>query len=108
MDLAAFVGTRCLAQNAAAGLIGRERCEMIIGRPARELAPFDGLKLAARELQRLFGRCGAGRETHDRLDEACDHATPKALTPKHLREARISPHASKCAACGYGSGAPLV
>ena len=62
MDRSAIVGARYFAQGPAARLIGRERFEMIIGCPARELAPFDGLELAARELQRFVGRCGTGRE----------------------------------------------
>jgi hypothetical protein len=47
---------------------------MIIGRPARELGPFDRLKLAVRELQRFFGQCGVGRQTQDHANDACDHA----------------------------------
>ena len=36
-----------LARGAAARLVGGESGEMIIGSPARELAPFDRLELAA-------------------------------------------------------------
>jgi hypothetical protein len=46
-DLCVIAGARRLARGAAARLIGRESGEMIIGRPARELAPFDRLELAA-------------------------------------------------------------
>ena len=42
-----MIGAPQLVRGAAARLIGRERGEMIIGRPARELAPFDRLELAA-------------------------------------------------------------
>ena len=41
------IGALGLARGAAARLIGGERGEMIIGRPARELAPLDRLELAA-------------------------------------------------------------
>jgi len=46
-NLRAIAGALCLARGAAARLIGGERGEMIIGRPARELAPLDRLELAA-------------------------------------------------------------
>ena len=74
-------GRRCavLRERLAARLIGCESGEMIIGGPARELAPFDRLELAACKFQRPFGRCGGGRETYDRADEACDHAAPRWL-----------------------------
>src|SRR5262249_32286472 len=62
-DLSAIVGTPYLAQSFAAGLISCESGEMIIGPPARELGPLDGLELAAREFQRPLGRCGVGRQT---------------------------------------------
>ena len=70
---------------------------MIIGSPAGKFAPFDRLELAAGEFQRLFGRCGVGRETqdrarYDRAGEACDNATPRGL-----RKSVIS-HANKCIA----------
>ena len=42
-----MIGAPQLVRGAAARLIGRERGEMIIGGPARELAPFDRLELAA-------------------------------------------------------------
>src|SRR5436190_19193793 len=78
---------------------------MVVGRPARELAPFDWLELAAREFQRLFSRCGAGREADDReirhrADEACDPATLMSL-----RKPPTSLHAHKCAATRNRSGA---
>ena len=44
-----------LAQGLAACLIGCECGEVIIGRPARELGPFDRLELAIRKFQRFFG-----------------------------------------------------
>src|SRR5262245_58605812 len=59
-DLPAIVGAPYLAQGLAAGLISCESGEMIIGPPARELGPFYGLELAAREFQRPLGRCGVG------------------------------------------------
>src|SRR5262249_12416736 len=71
-DLSAIVGTPHLAQSFAAGLISCESGEMIIGPPARELGPLDGLELAAREFQRPLGRCGVGRQT-------CDHAAPRGV-----------------------------
>ena len=88
------------AQGLAARLIGCESGEMIIRRPARELAPFDRLELAACEFQRLFGRCGAGRDIQNRADEACDHAALRSL-----RKPPISLHANKRVADGIGSGA---
>ena len=42
-----MIGAPQLVRGAAARLIGRERGEMIVGRPARELVPFDRLELAA-------------------------------------------------------------
>jgi len=60
-DLSAIVGAPYLPQGLAAGLISCESGEMIIGPPARELPPFDRLKLAARELHRFFGQCGVNR-----------------------------------------------
>jgi len=42
-----MIGAPQLVRGAAARLIGRERGEMIIGRPARELVPLDRLELAA-------------------------------------------------------------
>jgi hypothetical protein len=62
-----MVGAPYFAGGLAACQIGRERGEVIIGPPARELSPFDRLELAAWEFQRLlggfFGRCHAGRQT---------------------------------------------
>ena len=52
-DLSVILGARHLVRSPAAGLIGGESGEMIIRRPARELAPFDRLELAACELQRF-------------------------------------------------------
>ena len=49
-----IVAARPLAGGAAAGLVGREGSEMIIGCPARELAPFERLELAAGEFQRVL------------------------------------------------------
>jgi hypothetical protein len=46
-DRGVIVAARRLARGAAALPIGCESGEMIIGRPARELGPFDRLKLAA-------------------------------------------------------------
>ena len=46
-DRGVIVGARRLARGAAALPIGCESGEMIIGRPARELGPFDRLELAA-------------------------------------------------------------
>src|SRR5262245_15686044 len=66
---------------------------MIISRPAREVGPFDWFEPAACEFERSFGRCGGGRKTYQRPDEACDHATPKGLP-----ECAISLHARKCIA----------
>src|SRR5262249_19872778 len=40
-ELCALVRVPCLEHGPAAGLIGCESGEMIVGRPARELAPFD-------------------------------------------------------------------
>src|SRR5262249_26523285 len=57
IDRPAFVAELRFAQRLAAGLIGRECGEVIVGSPAGELAPFDWLELAARELERLVGRC---------------------------------------------------
>ena len=96
-DLHEIVGARSFARGVAAGLVGGEGGEMIIGSPAGKLAPFDRLELAAGEFQRLFGRCGVGRETqdrarYDRAGEACDNATPRGL-----RKSVIS-HANKCIA----------
>ena len=51
-----IVAARPLAGGAAAGLVGREGSEMIIGCPARELAPFERLELAAGEFQRVLFR----------------------------------------------------
>jgi hypothetical protein len=61
---------------------------MIIGRPAGELGPFDRLELAGREFQWFFGRCGTGRETQDRADEACDDA--------HRELSRARKHSNDC------------
>jgi hypothetical protein len=47
---------------------------VIIGRPTREVGPFDRLELAARKFQWFFGRCGIGRQTYDCADETCDDA----------------------------------
>ena len=66
---------------------------MIIGRPARELGPFDWFELAPCKFQPPFGRCGSGRETYDRADETCDYATPNGL-----RNRAISQHAKNCIA----------
>ncbi len=55
-DLGVIVAARPLAGGAAAGLVGREGSEMIIGCPARELAPFERLELAAGEFQRVLFR----------------------------------------------------
>jgi hypothetical protein len=106
-DLHEIVGARSFARGAAAGLIGRERGEMIIGSPARKLAPFDRLELAAGEFQRLFGRCGVGRETqdrarYDRAGEACDNATPRGLRKSVISHAnkRADSRASARLCCG--------
>jgi hypothetical protein len=55
-DLSALVAARLSAPGAATGLIGRERGQMIVGRPAREVAPLERLELAAGEFQRLLFR----------------------------------------------------
>ena len=92
--LAASSPQACLA----ACLIGCESGEMIVGRPARELAPFDRLEMAAREFQRFFGQCAGGRETDNRATQACgdDAARP-------LRKLPTSLHANKCTADRNGS-----
>src|SRR4051812_20976377 len=55
-EQSALVAARLSARGAAAGLIGGECCEMIVGRPARELAPLDRLELAGGRFQRLLLR----------------------------------------------------
>ena len=63
-DLSALVAARrLLPQRLAAGLIGCEGGEVVIGLPAHEVCPFDRLELAVRQFQRYFGRCGIGRAT---------------------------------------------
>jgi hypothetical protein len=71
---------------------------MIVGRPARELAPFDRLEMAAREFQRFFGQCAGGRETDNRAKQACDDDAPRPL-----RKLPTSLHANKCSADRNGS-----
>src|SRR5262245_16143725 len=63
---------------------------MIISRPAREVGPFDRLKLAAYELRRPLGRCGVSRKPYHRPDEAYDRA------PQKLGTRPISFFANKC------------
>jgi hypothetical protein len=70
---------------------------MIVGRPARELAPFDRLEMAAREFQRFFGQCAGGRETDNRAKQACDDDA------RPLRKLPTSLHANKCTADRNGS-----
>src|SRR6478609_3164031 len=55
-DQSALVAARLSARGAAAGLVGGEGGEMIVGRPARELAPFERLELAAGGFQRILLR----------------------------------------------------
>ena len=55
-DLSAIIAARPPPRGAAAGLIGGEGGEMIIGRPARKLAPLERLELAAGEFQRVLFR----------------------------------------------------
>src|SRR5262245_30149828 len=99
-DCCAIVGATCLAQGLTTRLVGGEGGEVIVGRPARELAPFERLELAACELHRPFGRCGGGRQTYDCAEEACDHATLGGLAKRPTRL-----HASKCTAGRNGSAA---
>ena len=68
LDRSVVVGPWNFAQSLAARPIRCECGQVIIGPPARELGPIDRLKLAVREFQRFFSRCGAGRETYDRAD----------------------------------------
>src|SRR5262249_16433293 len=99
-DRCAIVAAPHLAQGLAARLVSSESGEMIIGRPAPELAPLERLELAAGELHRPLGRCGPARQTYDCAEEACDHTTRSGLAKRPTRL-----HASKCTAGRNGSGA---
>src|SRR5262245_20918028 len=52
------------AHGLAAGLVGHESSEMIVGGPARKLAPFYRLKLAVCEFQRPASRCRGNGEPY--------------------------------------------
>src|SRR5262249_45107113 len=78
--------------------------EMIVVRPARELAPFDGLELAARKFQRPFGPCAGGRETDDRAKQACEDPAPRRA-PRPLCKLPTRLHANQCTADRNGSAA---
>ena len=67
--LFASIAASRFEEGLAAGLIGCVGRELIISRPARELAPFDRLELAVSELQRPFGESGRGRKTYHHADE---------------------------------------
>src|SRR5262249_18736001 len=100
-DLSALVtARRLLPQRLAAGLIGCESSELIIGRPARELGPLHRLELAAREFQGPFRGGAAADNAHDRAKKARDQRTPKGL-----RTRPTVPHANKCMREGNGSAA---
>src|SRR5262249_56948819 len=71
---------------------------MIVGRPARELAPFDRLELAAREFQRPFSQCAGGSETDNRAKQARDDDASR-----RFRKLPTSLHANKCTADRNGS-----
>ena len=71
---------------------------MIVGRPARELAPFDRLELAAREFQRPFSQCAGGRDTDNRAKQARDDDASR-----RFRKLPTSLHANKCTADRNGS-----
>src|SRR5262249_20787510 len=73
-----------------------ESGEMIVGRPARELAPFARLELAAQEFQWPFSQRAGSRETDNRTKEAYDR-------PRRLRKLPTSLHANKCTADRNGS-----
>src|SRR5262245_60406055 len=103
-ELCALVRVLSLEHGSAACLIGSESGEMIVGRPARELAPFDGLELAAREFQRPFGECAGGRETDDRAKQACEDPAPRRAH-RPLRKLATSLDANKCAADRNGAAA---
>src|SRR5215472_16919456 len=77
---------------------------MIVGRPARELAPFDGLELAARKFQRPFGECAGGRETDDRAKQACEDPAPRRA-PRPLCKLPTRLHTNQCTADRNGSAA---
>ena len=60
--LCALIAASDLQERLAARLIGSERGEMIVGGPARKLAPFHRLELAAGKFRRPFGPCRGGYE----------------------------------------------
>src|SRR5262245_56999385 len=87
-------------QGLAAGLVCRESSEMIVGGPARKLAPFYWLKLAICEFQRIASRCrGNGGPYDRRADEICDHC---------WRAHTISLRANRCGRSRYRHAAAVA